>query len=86
MEWTDTPVQDWKCYRNRGIGKRQAALKDAEQQDLFSTGVSSAELPPKAECPGFILGVFYTLESSCSKNSDPSPATSKQDHRSESDD
>ena len=76
-EWTDAPVQDWKCYRNRGVGKRQAALKDAEQQGLFSTGAGSAELPLKAECPGFVLGVFYTPETSSSKSSDPSPATSK---------
>ena len=58
-EWTDAPVQDWKCYRNRGVGKRQAALKDAEQLGLFSTSVGSVELPPKTECPAFVLGIFY---------------------------
>ena len=57
-----------------------------EQQGLFSTSARSAELLPKAECPGFVLGVFYTPETSSSKSSDPSPATSKQDHRSESGD
>lgn len=49
-----------KCYRNHGDRKRQVALKDAEQQGLFSTGAGSAESPPKAECPGFVLSVFHT--------------------------
>ena len=44
--------------RNRGVGKRQVALKDLEQQGLFSTSTGSEELPPKAECSGYLL---YTI-------------------------
>lgn len=39
-------------YRNRGNGKRQATLGNAEQQGLFSTCAGSVELPPEAEHPG----------------------------------
>ena len=47
------------CYGNHGFTKRQVALKDAEQQGLFSTGEGPVESPPKAEHPDFVLGIFY---------------------------
>ena len=52
------------CYRNQGGRKRQAALGDAEQQGLFSTGAGSVESPPEADRPAFVLGVFYTGQTS----------------------
>jgi len=51
-------------YRNRGSGKRQAILRNAEQQGLFSTFAGSVELPPEAEHPGFGLGIFYMAQPS----------------------
>ena len=51
-------------YRNRGNGKRQVTLGNAEQQGLFSTCAGSVELPPEAEHPGFGLGIFYMVHAS----------------------
>ena len=48
------------CSRKHSIGKRQAALEDAEQQCLFSTSEGSVESSSKAEHPGFDLGIFNT--------------------------
>jgi len=51
------------CYRNHGGRKRQAA-EDAEKQGLFSTSVGSVESPPEADHPAFVLGIFYTGQTS----------------------
>lgn len=72
------------------------ALGDTENQGLFHTGVGSVESPPEAECLAFILGIFYTSQSSGSLGLPteaaqiltpqaaevPAVAMSKQDYRS----
>ena len=52
------------CYRNHGGGKRQVALGNAEQQSLFSTGAGWVESPSEADRPAFVLGIFYTGQTS----------------------
>ena len=38
------------------------AIGDAEEQGLFNTGAGSVDLPPDAEHPDFVMGIFYTAQ------------------------
>ena len=53
------PCKVQYCCRNRGSGKRQAALGDVEQPGLFSASAGSEDLPPESEHQVFVLGVAF---------------------------
>ena len=68
-----------KGNMRKGRKRQEAALRDAEQQGLFSIGAGSVASPPEAEGPGIVLGILYTAQTSlssglsCSSSSDPLP-------------
>ena len=48
--------------KNHGSGRKQTALRDMEEQGLFSTSAGSEESPPESEHQVFVLSNFYTLQ------------------------
>ena len=49
----------WPVHQKLWCGKETNGTQKIHNNGLFSTSAGSAELPPKAECPGFVLGIFY---------------------------
>lgn len=61
-EWSGlTPSSSGLVIETYGLGKRQVLSKMENSSGFIQHRCRCrlAELPPKAKCPGFVLGVFY---------------------------
>lgn len=84
-EWSGLTLQfrTGSVIETYGLGKRQVALKDGEQQGLFSTGAGAGWQSYLQRLS--VLALFWVsfIHRKLSAQKAQIPATSKQDHRSE---
>ena len=65
---------------NHSNGRRQIALRDAENQGSFSTGAGSGRSPPESEIQVFVLSKFHSIQGLAFPCKQPRPPPSLNRH------